>query len=241
MRLRTAVFLALFATVARPAQGQDTLARREAAHVNLSASASIRVQPERVTLYLLVDAPGATVGDAAARSHQSAGNVADTLSALGGREVLIQVTGYGAGPASQMDRTAANAAASAYLGRTVVRAEVNRLALMPALVEAAFARGATDLGGMRFSVANPDSLRQVALAQALVSLKADAETMARGLGRGLGRLTHVSSHAGYNPMQPVQLSAGNQYQSGQAWLTPPDVIISVTANAAYELVDAADR
>jgi uncharacterized protein YggE len=219
------------------AQDADTTGGDITSQVTVTAPVTRRVPPDRATLYLVVDAPAPIPLEAARRSQATAATVADTLRRIGGRAVTITVTGYGAGPTSQMERTSADASsASAYLGRTVIRAEVERIDLVAPLVTAAFSHGATGLGALRFENSNVDSVRSAAIAEGFTRLRDDAELAARANGQELGRLMFSHANRGYDQSQQAfQLTAGAQYPSNQAWLTPPDVTFTVNVTGTYQL------
>lgn len=200
--------------------------------IGVSASVTVRGEPDAASLYFVVEAPSPITREAAERAAASAANVADTLRKLGS-SIEVAVTDYGAGPSSP----ASGMPVAPFTGRSVVRAELTDLTLLSPAIEAAFGRGATGLAALRFSMTDMDSLRNVAVSQAVDGLRSDAGVAARRLGGRLGRMTHMSTHPGYDPaQQPVQLMWGAQYASEQAWRTPPEIVLTVNANASFELI-----
>jgi uncharacterized protein YggE len=239
--LAVSAVLVLPVASALAAQDADSTHYEAPSSINMSATVRRSAPPDRVLVYLVVDAPAPTGKLASSRAQSTAKDVEASLrhAAAG---LTVDVTDYGAGPAPQVAAGRPNLAADVFIGRSVVRVDLDRLELLPAVIDAAFASGATALGALTFELAAADSLRRAALADAIVQVQHDAETVAQQLGKRVGRLVSLNSNQAYNlNPQPVQLSVDNQFQASQPWRTPPVVAVSATVYATYRVLGPDER
>ncbi|HYC32303.1 MAG TPA: SIMPL domain-containing protein [Gemmatimonadales bacterium] len=237
------LFLLAFQSIAR---AQDTAALRISQPITtiyLSTQATVRLPPDRATLFIIVDAPAALPAEANERAVASGRAVLDTLRRLGLGAGEARLINYGASPAPAAG--SAPMPGAAYAARTVIRVDLRRLDLLPTIATAALNRGATLIGPIQFAATTGDSARRAALAEALAQAKADAVEMARAAGGRLGRLMTMNVNSNYysesNP-QPLPLGGPNyNYEATTAWRTTPEVLRTWNISTQWEVVEPGGR
>ncbi len=224
----------------------DTSCQRQgppSSSVYITTPVTVRVPPDRATLYLIIDAPAGTASEAAERAASSARAVLDTLRRLGLGPQAARLINYGAAPGVAVSGGNVPIPGATFAARSVIRVELQRLELLSNVATAAFSRGATLLGPIQFgAAAASDSARRAALASGLAEAKQDAEEMARASGGRLGRLLDSNMNNGYSPdLSQQQLPLGGpqyQYDAASAWRTTPEVIRSWTISTRWEVLQS---
>ena len=205
--------------------------------IYVTNQASIRLAPDRATIFLIVDVPAATPALATERAAQGAKAVLDTLKRVGVPAGSARLVDYGAAPTPATG--GAPVPGATYTARSVIRVELQNLEILSRVGTASFAAGATLMGPIQFTAAEMDGARRTALARALAQAKGDAEEMAKAAGGRLGRLLDLNMNPMYsadlNP-QPLPLGGPNYaYDAAAAWRTPPEVIRAWTVAGRWEV------
>jgi uncharacterized protein YggE len=206
--------------------------------VYVTNQATIRLPPDRATIFLIVDVPAATPALASERAAQGAKAVLDTLKRVGVPAGSARLVDYGAAP-TVATGGAPPVPGATYTARSVIRVELQSLELLSRVGTASFAAGATLMGPIQFGAAEMDSARRSGLAGALAQARTDAEEMAKAAGGRLGRLLDLNMNPMYsadlNP-QPLPLGGPNYaYDAAAAWRTPPEVIRAWTVAGRWEV------
>ncbi len=176
----------LFAIVLLPffVGAQDT-AEREAAHnrvhvVRASGEATVTAKPDQAEISIAVfnQAPNAQMA-----SEQNAAEAARVLEAVKRqfRSVgQVKTGGYSISPEYQYpDRQAPKV--TGYTATNTIRVNLNDLALIGKVIDAATASGANRIEGISFTLKNDEAVRSEALAEAASKARANAEAIARAL------------------------------------------------------------
>ena len=94
---------------------------------------------------------------------------------------------------------------SGYVARNSVRVEVLKLELAGVLVDAALAKGATNVMGLQFYSSRAAEARREALVRAVKAARLDAEAMALAAGYQLGALIEISSSGPSEAPMPMRM------------------------------------
>ena len=162
--------------------------------IYVTNQASIRLAPDRATIFLIVDVPAATPALATERAAQGAKAVLDTLKRVGVPAGSARLVDYGAAPTPATG--GAPVPGATYTARSVIRVELQNLEILSRVGTASFAAGATLMGPIQFTAAEMDGARRTALARALAQAKGDAEEMAKAAGEATFAYGDVRHNAG---------------------------------------------
>ncbi len=148
------------------------------------------VVPDRAMLTLAVETRAST---AAAAGSENARVQTAVIAALRGRGVLaehITTSGYSVSPNERYD--SGERRVVGYIARNAVVVDVQNVAIVGALIDAALGAGANSIGGLQYYSTRQESIRRSALELAVAHARGDAEVMARAAGGTLGGPLEIS-------------------------------------------------
>jgi uncharacterized protein YggE len=198
-----AAMLLVVGSLATSAEAQTygvTAAQEEHPVVFVSAEAEVRIAPDRAHLSVAVETRGRTSQLAGAENARIQTAVLDALRRQGVVAGQLQTRAVQVVPEYEYPRDGGRPTVTGYIARNEVVVEVQDLAKIGGLIDAALAQGATNVGGPQFSLANPDSARREALDMAVRKAMADARVMALAAGVRVGRVLELASEASVVPM-----------------------------------------
>jgi uncharacterized protein len=191
--------LAVFASVAA---AQDPT-RPAVPQIVTTASGEVRVAPDRASIQIGVQSRASTAAAAATQNATKQRAIIDAIKARGIPAEQIATSNFNVIPETRYDREGQAAPrTTSYLVINTVNVDVRRIDQVGPVIDAALVAGANQINSLSFGLANADSARRSALAQAVAKSRADAEAMARAAGGSLGPLLELTSMDQYVPGPP---------------------------------------
>lgn len=125
----------------------------------------------------------------------------------------------------------------AYRASSNVTLTVRDIAQASAVLDAAMSGGADVVGGVRFTLADPERLRTEALANAVRNAGRNAEEMAKAAGVRLGGVVSLAEEGGATPVprpatEVARLAAGDV----PAPVEPGELVVQARVRATYAVV-----
>lgn len=162
--------------------------------------------PDRATIFIGVQSRATTAAAAAADNARRQKAVLDTLRKLGLRSDQLSTINYNVSPEMAIQNQPGSGyngppKVVGYMVTNSVRAQVERIEDVGKLIDAALAKGANEISSLQFTSSKADSVRRVALAEAVANARADAEALAMASGGTLGQLIEISTTS--QPIRPV--------------------------------------
>jgi uncharacterized protein YggE len=168
-----------------------------------TASGEVRVAPDRATIQIGVQSRATTAAAAATQNSQKQQAIIDAIKARGVPAAQITTSNFNVIPETRYDREGQAAPrTTSYLVINTVTVELRRIDQVGPVIDAALAAGANQINSLGFGLANADSARRAALAEAVAKSRADAEVMARAAGGSIGSLIELNSVDQYMPGPP---------------------------------------
>ena len=194
---------AIFAAVCASTVGAQDSARPVVPQIVTTASGEVRVAPDRATIQIGVQSRATTAAAAATQNATKQRAIIDAIKARGVPAEQIATSSFNVIPETRYDREGQAAPrTTSYLVMNTVIVELRRIDQVGPVIDAALTAGANQINSLAFGVANADSARRAALAQAVTKSRADAEAMARAAGGSLGSLLELNSVDQYVPGPP---------------------------------------
>jgi len=152
--------------------------------IAVTGQGEVKATPDQVVASFAVDTTAARATDAAAENAKRSTAVTAALKALLAPEDTIATTHYAVEPRYEPARPgeAREPRIVGYVARNEVQIASRRIDKVGALVDAAIAAGANRVGSLQFSFAHRDELVRSALEKAGADARAQAESVAKGLG-----------------------------------------------------------
>ena len=157
-----------------------------------SADATVQIKPDRASISVGVQTRAATAAEAAAQNARKQQAIVDAIRGRGVPGDDIATANYSVSPEFRY-REGETPLVTGFVVSNDVIVSVRSISRTGEIIDAALAAGANQINSLNFTVASPDSARRVALANAVVRARADAEAMARAAGGSLGQLLELTS------------------------------------------------
>jgi uncharacterized protein YggE len=181
-----------------PVAGAPTTGTEVALHtVTVTGSGKVTVVPDVARVYLGVTLTKPTVKEARDAAAQAMTNVIAAIKGLGVADKDIQTTGL-----SLSARYAENSSTKivGYIISEQVQVTVRDLDKAGDVVDAATARGATDVNGISFELADPAKAQDEARAAAVAAARTSAQVMASAAHVTLGAVVSMSDASAPTPI-----------------------------------------
>ena len=123
-----------------------------------------------------------------------------------------------------------------FTGNATVTVKTDKIDLAGKIIEEATSAGATNIGGTRFTVDNPEKYRADARDKAIANAKDQAQRLASSLGITLGKITNIveSNSSAPVPMYFSEKSVSISAAGGAADLSAGTQTISSTVTLFFE-------
>lgn len=223
------VLLLLFTVSAVSMNGQEH-AGVEAA-ISVGATGRVEIPADYAILTLGVHVRDSTPTLAATAMDDRIGMVIDTLKTLGFVAESLPTAHYHVTPIRDRER----ARIIGYDANSSVRATVRDFDILPAVIEAALAAGATDASGLQFGAYDQRGARDEALRRALAEARKDAEVIAATAGGLLGPLVEVSTQS-----SPITQARALEFSGAGArgpQITPRSIVVIANVSVRWAFVE----
>ncbi len=200
-----AILLCTFPLLAQQPAGATNAPMHPPAVISTSATGEARYIPDRATISMGVQTRAVTAAKASAENAVKQRAVIEAIRAQGVAADQISTVNYNLSAEQVYNPQAGDKSprVTGYVATNTVRVEVKKVEQVGALIDAAIAKGANDVGALDFHSSAPDSLRRVALADAYRQAAADATVLAKAAGGELGELLELTTGEAGDVAQPM--------------------------------------
>jgi uncharacterized protein YggE len=188
--------------------------------IQAAGTATLFANPDQAYISIGVVTDGSTAQDAAQRNSTQATAVLNALKQVLGNAGTIQTVSYSVNP--RYSSTAGQAAVIVgYTASNTLQVTTLDLSLIGSLIDTANQAGANSVGGLQFSLRDPEPLKQQALGQAAKQARAHADAIAAGLGAKTGALVSAQEAGSVSPVviAGAAAAAPTPIQTGQVSVT----------------------
>jgi uncharacterized protein YggE len=202
---RCAPFIAIAATIvwAAPASAQAVPSA-----ISVSGEATISVAPDQAQIEAGVTSEAKTARGASEANNAAMGQVLLALKAAGIEAKDIQTSRLSLQPESAPNRTGGANSIVGYRASNQVTVRLRDVAKVAGTIDMLVGAGATDIGGIDFSVSNASKLLDDARAQAIADARRKAEILAKAAGVTLGAPLSISEGDAPGPIAFRKFAAG---------------------------------
>jgi uncharacterized protein YggE len=226
------VALVLVASLAAGEERPDDKRRT----IAVSGQGEAKAPPDRVLLSFAVETTAARAGETAAENaRRSQAVVAAVKPQLDARDT-VTTTRYTIEPRYEGVRPGERQEPriTGYVARNEVQVESQRVDKAGALIDAATAAGANRVSALQFTVADRTPLQRAAIEKAGADARAQAESVARGLGVRLGPVLSASTQSAPIPYgRRFEAVAMAEARAAPTPIEPGEVAVSATLHVTY--------
>jgi uncharacterized protein len=188
--------------------------------IQAGGTATLSANPDQAHISIGVVTDGSTAQDAAQRNATLATAVLNALKQVLGNAGTIQTISYSVNP--RYNSTSGQAAVIVgYTASNTLQVTTLDLSLIGNLIDTANQAGANSVGGLQFSLRDPEPLRQQALGLAAKQARAHADAIAAGLGAKTGAVISAQEGGSVSPVgiAGTAAAAPTPIQTGQVSVT----------------------
>ena len=217
-----------YAYIGRPESQRDTIA--------ISAEGKVTAKPDIAAISIGVQTEKRTVSEAQDENTKRMNAIIEKMKSMGIAAEDIKTTNYNIWPA--YDYVNGRSVERGFTVSQSIDVKVRNLDLTGKVLAAAGELGANQIGGVNFTIDDPEELRQQARLEALDAAKKKAQALAQAAGVKLGKVVGFSESAG--GALPIYYKAYAEGMGGGGQTTPDvqpgsqDVEVNVTVT--YEIL-----
>ncbi|HHE08106.1 MAG TPA: DUF541 domain-containing protein [Chlorobaculum parvum] len=199
--------------------------------ISVTASSSVKYQPDMAEFTTSVSATEKDASKAAARVAELWTSLQQSLRSAGIPAPDASSISYSVNPEWVWNRTTGSRSLKGYTARHTVRVTVRDLGKLGGAIDAVSSAGASTIQGLRYSSSRYDQFRTEALAEAVRSAQRDAKVMARAAGGRIGGVLELSYSASrpVMPVMPMTAAAPQAKDSTNLQPGKQEVTVSVTS------------
>ena len=235
MRMRAfAVLLLVGAAVTLRAEEKPAPRRT----IAVTGQGEVKAVPDQIVASFAVETTGTRATDAAAENAKRSAAVVAALKTLLAPEDTVATTHYTVDPRYEPGRPGETREPRivGYVARNEVQIESRRIDKAGALVDAAIGAGANRVGSLQFSLAKRDDVLRSALEKAGADARAQAESVARGLGVRLkGVLSATTSSAPIAIPRRFEGAMMAEARTAPTPIEPGEATVTATLQVTYEI------
>jgi hypothetical protein len=216
----------------------DDQPKRKPRTISVVGQGEVKVTPDRVVISFAVETTGARATEAVAENAKRSAAVSAAVKKLLNASDIVSTARYSIEPRYEGGKLseAREPRITGYVVRNEVQVESGRVDQVGNLIDAAAGAGANRIGHLQFTL----STRSESMRQALEKAGADARAQADSVAKGLGvTLKHVlSASAGGGPIAMPRRFDGMAMAAEARVATPieaGDVNVSATLSVTYEI------
>jgi uncharacterized protein len=192
--------------------------------ISVSAEGKTTVTPDLAQSSFSVISRGKNPEDLADTNNDKVSAVVGFLKAQGLPDADIKTTSYSLTPDYQYDENTRRNYITGYTLTQSVSVKMRDFKKIPSILAGLTPLGVNQIGGISFTVENPETFLGVARAQAIERVKQKAETMARESGARLGRVMNVSESSGGFPISYYDAyGRGGAFETVSKAVSPPTI------------------
>ncbi len=190
--LRPFVWAAIL--VAAPLRAQSLSPAPQPPRIVTSATEEVEITPDRAVLTFTVETRARTAAAAGAENARLQSAVLDTLRRIGIASAQLKTQGVSINPEYEYPREGGRPTVVGYQAQNSIQVEIRQVTQIGAVIDAGLARGATNVGGLRFFASSTEAATREALRKAVSRARADADVIADAAGGRINGVIEIVAH-----------------------------------------------
>jgi uncharacterized protein len=159
--------------------------------IRVTADAKVTAKPDRVQIDVGVTTHAASSQEAAAQNARQVEAVLGAVRKAVGAGAVLKTVSYTLNPNYRYPKGGGEPTLDGYTANNIVQVQLDDLAKIGPVIDAATAAGANRVQGIQFTLRDQDAVRAQALREAALKARADAEVLAAALGLKIVRVLSV--------------------------------------------------
>ena len=220
----------------------ENISNQEKNTISIAKTGTIYVKPDMATTTITATTDAKTASEAINQNRDKSSAIISFLKEQGLQDADIKTVNYNVYPKYEYyDLSSSvyyrNQRIVGYTATESLEIKIRNLDKIGDITTGAVSAGGSNVGDLRFTVEDSDSVKMQARTQAIEKAKADAQTIASGLGVALGKVVGFSE-SGYSPVYYDSVMKSSVPAMGGVESQPVSVgenKIEVTVTVTYEI------
>ncbi len=205
----------------------------------VTGQGEVKAPPDRVSVSFAVETTAARATEATTENAKRSTAVAAAVKALLDKDGTVATTRYTVEPRYEPARPGEvrEPRIVGYLARNEVQVESRQTDKVGALLDAATGAGANRVSGLQFSLSTRAEVLRAAIEQAGADARAQAESVAKGLGVRLKGVLSATTSAGpvVMPRRFEGIAMAAEMRTAPTPVEPGEATVSASLQVTYEL------
>lgn len=176
--------------------------------IRASGEGVVTIKPDQARVNVGVNTQATTAEEATQRNAEIVANVLAEIRKVIGTQGDIRTVGFNVSPVYRAGGVGQPAVIAGYSATNSVEVTMTDVNAAGRVLDAGVKAGANSIGGIRFSLRDPQPVRAQALRLATQQARAQAEAIAQGLGGRTGRILAASDASSIAPVTSIRDSVG---------------------------------
>ncbi|HVN87034.1 MAG TPA: SIMPL domain-containing protein [Candidatus Binatia bacterium] len=206
--------------------------------IAVSGQGEVKAAPDTVLVSFAVETSAAHAGDATAENAKRSAAVSAAIKALLDAKDTLTTSRYGLEPRYENPKPGElrEPRIIGYVARNEVQVESHKIDAVGALIDAATGAGANRISSLQFSLSQRAEAQRAALEKAGSDARAQAESVAKGLGVRLKGVVSAATSAAPVPVPRFFEARAMAAEARPATpIEPGEVSVNVTLQVTYEI------
>lgn len=226
-----ALFLTQAAASAHAAPDQPVPPRQ----ISLIGTGTVKATPDLAHITTGVSTEAPTAREALAKNNGAMTRVVEELKKEGLDPKDIQTIDFAVHPIYQRGKDGNQTNVIGYRAVNSVRVDVRDIKRLGEILDRVVTLGSNQIGGIQFTVSEPDRLQDAARKDAMTNAKAKAQLYADAAGAALGRVLTISEETIQPLAGPVFARAAVEAKAADVPLEPGTETMQVRLHVTWEL------
>lgn len=210
--------------------------------ISVSKTGTVYTKPDLAIVTITSTTEAKTASDAITKNREKSAAVLGFLKDQGIQDKDIKTTNYNVYPKYEYVSVSSsseiyydrNQKLVGYTATESLEVKIRQLDKIGDITTGAVSKGANDVSGLNFTVENMDAEKAKARSQAIIDAKADAQSIANGLGVKLVKIVNFTESGNY-PYYAYEMTKSIGAGVSSAPVATGENKIDVTVNITYEI------
>jgi uncharacterized protein YggE len=209
--------------------------------LNITATGSVEVTPDRARVTLGVDTEAKTAQEAAQANAALQTRIIEAVRKAGIPAASIRTSGYNVAPRQEYIPSTRTWRVDGYQVTNLVVIVVEPVGKAGEVIDAALSAGANRVAGLTFEVKDATAAREEAMTKAVERARREADIVAKAAGGTVAGLLELSVNSFDNSPRPMMEMAMMRSDAAQTPISEgtQSVMVSVTTRWAFQPAGAA--
>jgi len=194
-----------------------------------------QIAPDRAKMYFSISTTARKSEDASTDNKKLYSNVVEALEEFGFSKNDICTSYFNVKPNYERDESGREGRKTGYIAKHSLWIETDDFTIIGSLIDAVLNSGATEINNIKYTSSHIDSLRHIALTEAVERARADAVTLAKAAGGELGKIIEIATSEAQRVRGIEHMRVGSARDPVS--FVPEEITVSAVVLVRWEFIE----